>query len=398
MDEVPLVNATWPVETPEPPSSPGSGFKIGCISAIVSLLVASIVGITAGFAGGWWAASYTGGGQQTVTVIEGETEEVVAAAAAVALPSVVNIDIAGATGADEDGELPEGHPGVPVFGNASGVAFLEAPDGGTYILTNHHVIDGADDIVVTDITGDRYSADVIGTDENTDIGVIYVDAIIPTIELGDSDPLVPGQLVVAIGSPFGLAQSVSSGVVSALNRSLPQSTDSEGVYPLVDVIQTDAAINPGNSGGALVDRMGRLVGINTAIYSNDGANAGIGFAVPEAVAIRVAEEIIATGSAQAPFLGIIGQTVTSTLAEEEGLPVDEGALVIEVTAGTKAADAGLAPDDLIVGYGDSVIRSMDDLILEVRRTAVGDEVALSLYRDGELIDVRIEVGAKPDEL
>jgi S1-C subfamily serine protease len=206
-------------------------------------------------------------------------------------------------------------------------------------------------------------------------------------------------LVVAIGSPFGLQHSVSSGVVSGLHRSLPDGFDeaATGVYPLVDVIQTDAAINPGNSGGALVDRLGRLVGINSAIWSDSGSNAGIGFAVPAKTAVRVADELISTGKATRPYLGILGQTVGGALAKEKKLPVTQGALVVEVTKDTMAAKAGLKVDDVVVALDGQPVRSMDDLILLVRRTTVGQKVALALYRGGKRIEVPMTVGDKPSK-
>jgi putative serine protease PepD len=227
---------------------------------------------------------------------------------------------------------------------------------------------------------------------------VHVPAELPLIEIGDSDELLVGELVVAIGSPFGLQQSVTAGVVSAIGRSLIEPTGRAGVYPLVDVIQTDAAINPGNSGGALVDRQGNLIGINTAIFSGSGTNGGIGFAVPVNTAIRVADEIIATGSAEAPFIGISGQTVSEQLAEAEGLATDEGALVVELIEGTKAQESELQPGDVIVSYEGDPIRSMDDLILAVRQSVVGDEAVLEAYRGEDLMEITIVVGPKPEAL
>jgi S1-C subfamily serine protease len=287
---------------------------------------------------------------------------------------------------------------VPILGSGSGVGYMSSEDGGTYILTNDHVVSDASRIVVTDSTGERYEAQFVGSDPNTDIAVVLVDADLPVIDIGDSEDLVMGQLAIAIGSPFGLQQSVTAGVISALDRSLPDSSVEEGVYPLVDVIQTDASINPGNSGGALLDRQGRLIGINTAIFSDTGVNEGIAFAVPVNTAVRVADELIETGDVQLPFLGVVGTTVTERLAEEEGLPADEGALVIEVTEGTEAEKAGIRPDDIVVGYEGDPVRSMDDLILFVRQSAIGDTVTIELWRDGELMEVEMVVGVKPDEI
>jgi serine protease DegQ len=312
---------------------------------------------------------------------------------------VVNIDVTGSEAGTETGGLPEGHPSVPVAGQGSGVALRAAPGGGTYIITNDHVVADATEIVVTAPGGERVKATLVGTDPDTDIAVIRVPAAVAPISLGASEKLVVGQLVVAIGSPFGLQHSVSGGVVSGLHRSLPDGFDESaaGVYPLVDVIQTDAAINPGNSGGALVDRRGLLVGINSAIYSDSGASAGIGFAIPVKTAVRIADELISKGVASHPFLGVVGQSVDELLSKEKKLPVGEGAFVVEITKGTMAEKAGIQVDDLIVALDTTPIRSMDDLILQVRRTQVGQKVTITLYRAGKKIDVPMTVGDKPKQ-
>ena len=386
-----------PAPLPATPTAPTPPVRVPMGRVIiVALLIALIFGSAAGLGGAYLGSRYFKTNTQTLTVLEGSTEEVVSAAAAVAVPSVVNIDITGEV-ANEGSSLPTAHPSVPVSGNGSGVAFRAADDGGTYILTNDHVVDDAKTIVVTDFEGNRSSATLVGTDPETDIAVVKVDAKIPVIATGDSEALSVGQVVVAIGSPFGLQHSVSAGVVSAIHRSLLDS-GSGTTYPLVDVIQTDAAINPGNSGGALVDRTGSLIGIPSAIYSSSGANDGIGFAVPVNAALRVADSLIKTGSAEHPFLGISGQSVDAAFAETEKLPVTEGAYVVETTKGTEAEKAGLTEGDIIVKLDDTKIRSMDDLILAVRRKAIGDTVTLSLYRDGKLIEVEMNVGIKPNNL
>jgi S1-C subfamily serine protease len=237
----------------------------------------------------------------------------------------------------------------------------------------------------------------VGTDPDTDIAVIKVPVDVRLIRVASSEKVVVGQMTVAIGSPYGLEHSVSSGVVSGLHRSLPDSYGDTpaGVYPLVDVIQTDAAINPGNSGGALVDRTGSLIGIISAIYSESGSNAGIGFAVPAKSAARIADELIATGKARHPFLGVVGQSVDEQLATQKKLPVTEGALVVEITKNTGAAKAGIKPGDVIVSLDGIPIRSMDDLILQVRLTSVDQKVTVTLWRQGKKIDVPMVVGDKP---
>jgi len=388
----------------EPPHEKGRMLlHTGCATVVAAVALATVVGLLAGIGGAhlvlngnlWGTAAPT---PSVVTSATAAQEPVVAAAAA-ALPSVVNIDVVGSETSTSAG-LPQGHPDVPpntpFSGQASGVAY-KAFDGGTYIVTNDHVVANGKTITVTPPGGGRIPATLVGTDPDTDIAVIKVSAKIPTIRLGVSEKLVVGQLVVAIGSPYGLQHSVSSGVVSGLHRSLPDSYGGapQGVYPLVDVIQTDAAINPGNSGGALVDRAGLLVGINSAIYSDSGSNAGVGFAIPAKTAVRIADELIAGGSAKHPFLGIVGQSVDEALAKEKKLPVTEGALVVEITKGTMAEKAGLKVDDVIVALDGTPVRSMDDLILQVRRTAVGQKVKVTLWRAGKKMDVQMTVGDKP---
>lgn len=367
---------------------------------VALVMTVGIVSGAAGGYGGWLLARSSGVAPAagTVRVVTGATEEVVAAAAAAAVPSVVNIDVTSEATASAESGLPTDHPSIPVTGNGSGVALRRVEGGGTYIVTNQHVVDGADTIVVTDSTGERHKAVLVGEDEETDIAVVKIEADIPLIAVGDSDKLVVGQLVVAIGSPFGLQHSVSAGVVSAIHRSLPDFADNAKRYPLVDVIQTDAAINPGNSGGALVDRTGALVGIPAAIFTDTGADDGVGFAIPVKTAVRVATEIIETGSARHPFLGIEGVTVDAALAEEKDLPVEEGAYVVNVTKGTQAEKAGIKPGDVIVRLDDTPIRSMDDLLLAVRRRAVGDTVTVRLWRDGKQIAITMKVGVKPKDL
>jgi putative serine protease PepD len=373
------------------------------VAALIAFVVAAFAGVAGGFLGARLAANGDLPGARSVAgrirVIPSETDEPIVAAAAAAVPSVVNIDVR--AGRQQGGErgLPDEHPGVPMLGNGSGVAYKRADGGGTYIITNNHVIENAQRLTVRDESGQSAEAEVIGRDPETDIAVIRIDQDLPVMEAGDSSELVVGQTVVAIGSPFGLEHSVTSGVVSALGRSLPDFAGAPSdAYPLVDVIQTDAAINPGNSGGALVDMQGRLVGINTAIYSDTGASGGVGFAVPVNTAVRVADQLIEGGDITHPFLGVIGQTVTPEFAEEEGLSATEGAYVSDLTDGSGAKKSGLRPRDVITRVDDEPIRTMDDLILQVRRKQVGQTVTLKVVRGERTIDVEVEVGDKPDDL
>ncbi|MDT8433734.1 MAG: trypsin-like peptidase domain-containing protein [Anaerosomatales bacterium] len=401
----PLPQTAPPVDTPGGTGARRAGLSTGAVIAIaivVALIVGGLAGGVGGFASGWLASHARGGSSSTGTlqVLPPETDEPVVAAAAAALPSVVNIDVSASQVSPEDSNaLPESHPGVPLRGNGSGVAFRSSEDGGTYILTNAHVVENAEDIFVTGTDRERRRGELIGADAETDIAVVKIAASLPLIEIGDSDEIEVGQSATAIGSPFGLSHSVTSGVISAIGRSLPGGIGSQrNVYPLVDVIQTDAAINPGNSGGALVDRVGQLIGVNTAIYSDTGASGGIGFAVPVNTAIRIADQLIDSGIAQHPFLGIIGQDVTPEFAAADGLDVDEGAYVVEPIEGTKAEVAGIVTGDVIVSLNEVPIRSMDDLLLQVRRHRIGEVVTLEIWRGGELIEVEMEVGIKPADL
>lgn len=394
-----------PVPDPTQATAPAKPMRTGAVIAIAAVLafvIASFSGLAAGFLG--VRLANTGSLDMTSPPasvsrppVSSSSEPVVAAAEA-AVPSVVNIDVRG-SGSSRNGAIPEGHPGVPSMGNGSGVAYKSATDDGTYVITNNHVVESADSITVRDSTGESYPAQLVGRDPETDIAVVKVDADIPTIEIGDSESLLVGQAVVAIGSPFGLEHSVTSGVVSALGRSLPDfGGESSSVYPLVDVIQTDAAINPGNSGGALVTTAGQLIGINTAIYSESGASGGIGFAVPVNTAVRVSDQLIEGGEINHPFIGVIGQTVTPELVEQNNLAVQQGAYVAEIAAGSGAQRAGVRTGDVITAVDDERIRTMDDLILQVRRKSVGDTVKLTVARGSQTIDIDVVVGDKPADI
>jgi putative serine protease PepD len=380
---------------------PGVG-RVAGIAALIALVGVLLSVLAGGSAGFIVAQLETPAAGPSVSVsapvsLNG-SEEPVAAAAAIALPSVVNIDV---TGTDTATGLPGGHPVVPSEGTGSGVAYKATPDGsGTYIITNDHVVTGAARIVVTPASGEQITASLVGTDPETDIAVVEVPIRLPLLKIGDSETLAPGQTVVAIGSPFGLQHSVSSGVVSAIHRSLPSGTaDSSGsTYPLVDVIQTDAAINPGNSGGALVDRQGRLVGINSAIYTDSGNSAGVGFAIPSKTATRIADELIAGGRVTHPFLGIEGSTVSSEEASAAGLAKAEGAIVSSAIPNTGAARAGLKKGDIVTAVNGTVVRTMDDLLLAVRRLQVGDKATLSVWRNRATISIVVTVGDKPASL
>jgi S1-C subfamily serine protease len=386
-------------QQPTAPARRGFGRGAAVTLALLGVLISAAVGGVAGF----YAAGFSGSGPAKTTVSGppvsiNATDEPTAAAASIALPSIVNIDVTGESTTDTG--LPSGHPDVPSGGTGSGIAYKATGDGGTYILTNDHVVTGASEIVVTPASGDKITAKLIGTDPETDIAVVKVDVLLPVITIGDSEGLVVGQTVVAIGSPFGFQHSVSSGVVSALHRSITSgsSDTSSSTYPLVDVIQTDAAINPGNSGGALVDRLGRFVGMNSAIYTESGSNAGVGFAIPSKTVVRIADELIAGGKATHPFLGVTGRTVLEADLASTGLSKAEGAYVESVMPNTGAAAAALRKGDVVTALDGQKIRTMDDLILAVRRSQVGDKVMLTVWRNKASISVEMTVGDKPSSL
>jgi len=367
------------------------------------VLAAFVVGAFTGLAGGFFGAQLAlrsqGGGaaQQTssITVVPSKTDEPVVAAAAAAVPSVVNIDISEGTAAGGTGGLPSAHPTVPLSGNGSGVAFRTAPGGGTYILTNNHVVESAQSITVKSPSGKSWPGTVVGRDPDNDIAVVKISGSLPLIKLGESKTLVVGQTVVAIGSPYGLEHSVTAGVVSALGRSLAD-VGSAGVgQPLVDTIQTDAAINPGNSGGALVDHLGRLVGINTAIYSQSGSAAGIGFAVPVDTAISVADQIISGGKVTHPFIGLVGSTVTPASAQQQKLPVQQGALVESLVKGLGAEAAGVKVGDIVTAVDGVQVTSMTDLIAQIRTHATGSFATFTILRGGKTLTLKVEVSDRP---
>ena len=362
----------------------GVGMPIvaGAISGVVAALaVVLMLGLT-GFFGrpstSTGPSSPSGGsasGGSPINITSNATSASTAeAVAAKTMPSVVSVNVTAESGS----------------GLGSGV-ILDA-DGD--IITNYHVIDGAEEISVT-IEGQSYTATVVGSDESSDLAVIKADlegATVTPIEVGDSSSLVMGQWVMAIGSPYGLEQSVSTGIVSALYRStMMQSTSGNTIY--TNLIQTDAAINPGNSGGALVDSEGKLVGINTLIESESGSSAGIGFAIPSNYAIEVANTIISGKKVVHPYIGLTMQTVTSSLAQRYSLGASSGAYVVEVTSGSPADTAGIKSGDIITAVDGESITSADGMILAIRSKNVGDTVSVTFVRDGKEQTVQVTLGS-----
>ncbi len=263
-----------------------------------------------------------------------------------------------------------------------------------YIITNNHVVDGADEVNVSLNDGREMKAKVIGKDPKSDVAVIKVDAKdLPAIQIADSDKLEVGDVVLAVGNPFGIGQTVTMGMVSAMGR------DARGLVDLdyQDFIQTDAAINPGNSGGALVDAQGRLVGINTAILSRSGGNQGIGFAIPTNLARDVMGELVSDGKVTRGYLGVLIQDVTPGLAKEFKLEDRKGALVGEVTPKGPAAKAGVASGDVVVEVNGKEISDSRHLKLEVARIKPGETATLKVLREGDAKTIKVKVGELPGQ-
>jgi serine protease Do len=271
-------------------------------------------------------------------------------------------------------------------GVGSGV--ITTKDG--YILTNNHVVDGADEVKVALQDGREFTAKVIGRDPKSDVAVIKIDAKdLPAVTMADSDKVEVGDVVLAVGNPFGIGQTVTTGIVSATGRGGAIGLDYE------DFIQTDAAINPGNSGGALVDTEGRLVGINTAILSRSGGNQGIGFAIPANLARDVMTSLVKDGHVTRGFLGVMIQDVTPSLAKEFKLKENSGALVSEVTAKSPAEKAGLQSGDIITEFNGKKVSDSRHLKLEVARIQPGENVPMKILRDGSSKSLEVAVKEMP---
>ena len=260
-----------------------------------------------------------------------------------------------------------------------------------YVLTNNHVIEGADDIAITLKDGRSLEAELIGTDPDTDLAVIRIPAEnLSALPLADSDQLQVGDFVIAVGNPFGLGQTVTSGIVSALGR-----TGLRGLE-FQNFIQTDASINPGNSGGALVNLRGELVGINSAIFTPSGGNVGIGFAIPSAMARYVMDQLVRFGEVRRGTLGLIVQNLTGELAGAFGLEGGQGALVAEVLPNSAGERAGLQPGDVVVGLGGRPVRNAQDFLNEEGRVPVGEEVSLDFLRDRRQRSASLLLQAMPE--
>ncbi len=283
------------------------------------------------------------------------------------------------------GDRPDGPP-QRNSGLGSGV--LVSSDG--YILTNFHVIEASDDIQVSLNDGHTYKAKVIGSDPESDLAVLQIKADkLPAITFGQMESLRVGDVVLAIGNPFGVGQTVTMGIVSALGRS------HLGINTFENFIQTDAAINPGNSGGALVDINGNLVGINTAIYSRTGGSLGIGFAIPVSSARHIMEQIIQHGSVTRGWIGVEAQEITPELADSFGLPDTEGALIAGVVRGSPADAAGIRPGDVLLAVSGKAIKDPQVMLDLIAALKPDERSAFRLRRDRNIVELQVKVGKRP---
>jgi serine protease Do len=278
----------------------------------------------------------------------------------------------------------------PVASMGSG--FLISGDG--YVVTNYHVVDGAEEVTVTLTDRREYEAKVIGTDQRSDLALLKIDAQdLPFVQWGNSDEIKVGEWVVAIGSPFGLDYSASAGIVSAMGRSIPN----ESRENYVPFIQTDVAINPGNSGGPLFNLDGQVIGINSQIYTRSGGSIGLSFAIPASLARDVVAQLKEKGRVDRGWLGVGIQDVDRNLATAMGLGKPSGALVAQVEAGTPAAEAGIRVGDIITHFDGQKIVMSGDLPHIVGQTRPGNQVPVHLMREGKEQKMRVTVGALPGE-
>lgn len=276
-----------------------------------------------------------------------------------------------------------GYPQEPRVQMGTGSGVIISNDG--YIVTNNHVIEGADKVVVTLNNNKNYDAKIIGRDPSTDIAVLKIDEKnLPVIPWGSSEEVRVGQWVLAVGNPFELTSTVTAGIVSAKARNinlLSERRTNEEIFPVESFIQTDAAVNPGNSGGALVNVKGELIGINTAIASRTGAYSGYSFAVPTTIAKKVATDLIEFGNVQRAFIGVRINDVTEEQAKDKGLPQVSGVYVNSLTDGGAAADGGMKEGDVILKVGEVPVRNVPELQEQVTKYRPGDKVNVTVWRD-----------------
>ena len=283
---------------------------------------------------------------------------------------------------DRYGDQPQRQSGL-----GSGV--IVSADG--YILTNYHVVEAADEIEVAINDGRKLKARIVGADPESDLAVLKVNAkdALPTITFAATDSLRVGDVVLAIGNPFGVGQTVTSGIVSALGRS------HLGINTFENFIQTDAAINPGNSGGALIDANGLLVGINTAIYSQSGGSMGIGFAIPVSLARSVMEQIIKTGAVTRGWIGVEVQEISPEIAESFGLKSTQGAIIAGVMRGSPADKAGIKPGDVLLAVENKPVKDAQVMLDLIASLTPGQTARFKVRREGKELDLAGTIGKRP---
>lgn len=338
--------------------------------------------------------------KEAVPVVETERPDSYSKAAEIAMPSVVNIFTR-----KEIKEEPS-HPLLndPMFRRFFGEQFesrtrrtsslgsgvIVSSNG--YILTNHHVVEAADEVEVALVDGRKARASIIGSDPETDLAVLKIKLKeLPAITLGQSQQVKVGDVVLAVGNPFGVGQSVTMGIVGAMSRSRV------GINTFEDFIQTDAAINPGNSGGALTDTSGKLIGINTAIYSSSGGSLGIGFAIPIHVAKQIMEQIIQSGSVIRGWLGLSMQDMTPDLAESFGLDSPMGSLVASVLRDGPADRAGIKPGDILIAVEGKPIKNSSEMLNQVAALSPNDTVTVTIIRNRQEKSIQVKVGVRPKQ-
>lgn len=380
---------TGPVP-PAPGASPG-GPRASCLTTVLAAVLGGLVGaalVALAVLALWFPLRTEVSRQQsaeetrTIDIVTTDDISFAEAVAIKAAPSVVSVAI------QQRGLDPfTGRIVTQTVGNGSGVIIRS--DG--HILTNDHVVAGADSLTVK-IGVDELPATIVGRDPSSDLAVIKVAKTgLPAIEIGSSADLRVGQPVVAIGSPFGLDQTVTTGIISALGRTSFTETAEAQITAYTSLIQTDAAINPGNSGGALTDAEGRLIGINTLIKTGSeyvAQSAGVGFAIPIDYAMAIAEDLIETGRAEHPYLGVSCLTISESIAARFGLPVDAGVLVDAVAPSSPAEAAGIQRGDIIVRIGDRKTASVEEMFIAVRSHEVGDVVEVEIWRGSEQLTLK----------
>ena len=293
------------------------------------------------------------------------------------------------------GERPDENSEIPRRNSGLGSGVVVSSNG--FILTNYHVVEAADQIEVALNDGRSLKARVVGTDPESDLAVLQVksqkgeELKLPAITLGQMEHIRVGDVALAIGNPFGVGQTVTMGIISALGRS------HLGINTFENFIQTDAAINPGNSGGALIDGHGNLIGINTAIYSRSGGSLGIGFAIPISTAKSVMEQIIQNGAVTRGWIGVEAQEITAELAESFGLTDTDGALIAGVLRGSPADAGGIKPGDILLAVDGKAVKDPQVMLDLIANQKPGDAITFKLRREKNLIDAKVKIGKRPPQ-